>query len=578
MRTRVLSILAVMFLTSALWSQRNAGGGSIPHPVQPPERPRASEGTAAEEGKIEFYSQSFLVQVPVIVTDKNGNHVHGLTKSDVHVFENGKEQPISVFEEQIASNAQLATKPVRPGEFHNLTLSEDQPRVVTVIALDMVNTPFLDQTYGRRELVKFLANSVSSGQVLALMIITSQGLKIVQGLTGDPEQLLQALKKVGGETSAMQNVSASAQEQAAEGEISSPPLPITESADAQAVMEKFVAQGEASYAQFQQQNAIEITLKAFRGIAWELSGLRGRKSLIWATGGFPFAITSPDTIPPGYLSTLYERTMQDLTQAQVSVYPVDIRGLVNSSVMSDATRGRVLTARQINNRAWLQQNSFDTLDLFAEMTGGKAFYNSNDLASSFKRAADDGSSYYMLGYYLNTHNNQSGWRQLKVKIDKKDVEVRARKGFFVTNATIHMDLTRSADLDYAMSSPIEGTGIPVSVKWLGVSGAAATKQAGFEVQLPLNGLAFEPGSPNKLNFDFAVAAWSPNSKDGKPANSMARNFSPTLKESQLAVLQKDGLDFHSSLDLAPGQYAVRFVIRDNVTGKIGSVTAPLKVN
>jgi VWFA-related protein len=607
MRTRALLVLASFLLSTSvfsttlfstmLWAQTRGGGspgggGHAPSsniPSTPSTPSNRSNGTnnfdtpvpmasANDEGKIEFRTQTILVQVPVVVTDKSGNHIHGLTKDDMHVFENGKEQPISVFEELVASNEKVAELATQPGEFHNLVLSDKEPHTVTVIALDTVNTPFLDQTYGRHELVKYLANSLDSGQVLALMIITSHGLQVIQGLTGDPSQLLTMLKKVSGEMPALQGVSPDAQASASAGDMQGMPTPISPGQDPTAAMQSFVDHGDAMYAQFAQQNAIETTLNGFMGIAWTLSGLPGRKSLIWATGGFPFTISDPAAVPGGYLSVLYERTMQALTQAQISVYPVDVRGLVASSPVGDAARSRAPSMRSINNRAWLQQSKIDTLNEFAEMTGGKAFYNTNDLATSFKRAADDASSYYMVGYYLNLNNNKAGWRQLKVKVDKKDTEVRARKGFFVTNATIHMDMSRNSDLSYALTSPIEGTGLPVTVKWLNVSGDGPTKKAGFLVHLPFDGLSFDPTGQNRLNFDFAVAAYAVNGKDGKPSTTLGKSFAPTLTDAQLAEVRAKGVGFNYDLDLAPGQYAVRFVIRDNVSGKIGSVTAPLTVN
>jgi VWFA-related protein len=599
MRTRALLVLAILLssvvFSSILGAQTRGGGGGggrPPSPSIPSGSNRSSNGmgnpnsmntpvplaSANDEGKIEFRTQSILVQVPVVVTDKSGNHVHGLTKTDLHVFENGKEQAISVFEEVVSSNAKLDEVAAKPGEFHNLVLSDQEPHNITVIALDTVNTPFLDQTYGRRELVKYLADNLNSGQVLALMIITSRGLQVIQGLTGDPEQLLAMLKKVSGGMPAMQGVSMDAQADAAAGDVQGVPTPISPGSDPTTAMQSFVEHGDAMYAQFAQQNAIETTLNGFMGIAWTLSGLPGRKSLIWATGGFPFTIAEPATVPGGYLSRLYERTMQALTQAQISVYPVDVRGLVSANPLTDATRSRAPSTGTFTNRAWLQQNTIDTLNEFAEMTGGKAFYNTNDLATSFKRAADDASSYYMLGYYLDLKNNHAGWRNLKVKVDRKDTEVRARKGFFVTNATIHMDLTRGTDLSFALTSPIEGTGVPVSVKWLDVSGDGPTKKAGFLVHLPFDGLSFDPNGQNKLNFDFAVAAYTFHSKDGKPAMTLGKSFAPSLTDAQLAEIRTKGVGFNYALDLAPGQYAVRFVVRDNVSGKIGSVTAPLTVN
>ena len=533
----------------------------------------ANSQSANDEGKIEFRTESILVQVPVIVLDKQGKHVRGLTKEDFKVLENGKEQTVSTFEELISTRGALPAVALKPGQYGNLTLSDQQPRAVTVVVLDTVNTPFLDQTYGRRELVKYLANSMESGQVMALMIITSHGVKIIQGLTGDSAQLIQTLKKVSGEMPSMQSVDVDAQADAATGDIPDMPTP---GGDPDAAMQTFIERGDAIYAQFQQQNAIETTMQAFLGIAWTLSGVPGRKSLIWATGGFPFTIYSPDIVPNGNLAGLYERAMQALNQAQISVYPVDVRGLVNTSPIGDASKAGVPTNRQILNRSWLQQSTIDSLNEFADMTGGKAFYNTNDLATSFKRAADDASSYYMLGYYLDSRNNKAGWRQLKVKIDKKDVDVRARKGFLVTNATIHAELSKNSDMSYALTSPIEATGVPVVVQWGGSESAGDKKKVTFMAHMPANALAFDPSGQDKLDFDFAAIAF--HEKDSKIAGRSGIAFAKQVPAEQVATIRANGVAFRNAIELAPGNYMVRFVVRDNVTGKIGSVTAPLTVN
>lgn len=262
--------------------------------------------------------------------------------------------------------------------------------------------------------------------------------------------------------------------------------------------------------------------------------------------------------------------MHALDEAQVSVYPVDVAGLTTLGA-ENATSPAAL-----RNRSWLHGSSVETLNQVAEMTGGKAFYNTNDLANSFKRAAEDSSSYYMLGYYLDAKNNNAGWRQLKVHVDRKDVEVRARKGFFVTNATLHAELSKNSDLSYALSTPIEGTGVPITVEWAGVAGDGEKKRADYVAHMPPNSLAFDPAGQNRLNFDFVAVAYK--DREAKPAATSVMNYARTVPEAQLASLKTRGIDFRNALELAPGKYLVRFVVRDNVTGKLGSLTAPLTVN
>ncbi len=586
--------LFLLLLSLPAWSQGHGGGsgGGSRSGASTPTRGAASIGnlnpmsmptsfnnlpTADEEGKLEFRTETILVQVPVVVTDKSGNHVRGLTKDSFHVFESGKEQKVSVFEEVVTTNTKITPVMTQPGVFQNLILPPDQPHSVTVIALDTVNTPFLDQSYGRHELIKYLANSVESGQVMALMLMTSRGLKVVQGLTGDPAQLTQILKKASGELPAMQTVTQDATANAAAGDFSdSLYTAITPNTDPTAAMQAFIQRGDAFYAQFQQQNAIETTLNSFLGIAYAPNGIPGRKSLIWATGSFPFALTTPATVPGGYLSTLYERTMQALDEAQISVYPIDMRGLVD---FTDAKSRRAPTTQQMSNRSWYQQSTIDTLNEFAEMTGGKAYYNTNDLAGSFKRAADDASSYYLVGYYLDNSNNKAGWRTLKVKIDKTGIDVRHRQGFFVTNATVHREITRNTDLANALVSPLEGTGIPIAMKWLGVSGDGDKKKAEFMVQLGPGGVTLSAAPDNRVNFEYIVTAYAEKAKKDDVPKKFGQVFASSLPDNQMASLRASGVRFKGALtDVAPGEYAVRLVVRDNVTGKVGSVTAPLTVN
>ena len=594
MFTRRLPLLAVLVLISILASSQTKGGGgarSTGSFVQPANDARNAAvlgkgenldlsvrpNSAADEPRVEFRTQTVLVQVPVVVNDKSGKHLHGLTKEDFTLLENGKPVSVAAFEELTANSTPFVLPAVAKGQFSNLTLEGPQPRNVVVVALDTVNTPFLDQAYGRRELIKFLAHNLNAGQVLSLMLITSHGLKVVQGLTGDPTRLMQALRKASGEISQLETVSTEAQADAATGDM--PSTSFTPYADPFAAIDSFVEYGDAVEAQFRQGNAIETTMNGFLGIALSLSGVPGRKSLIWATGGFPFSMDSPATVPGGYLSLLYERTMLALNQAQISVYPVDIRGLMNNSMFTEGNRSAPVTAlnasRQLTNRMWLQQSKFDTLNDFADMTGGKAFYNTNDIAGSFQRAADDASSYYMLGYYLDTHNTKPGWRSLKVKVDKKDVDIRARTGFFVTNSTMNPLLSRNLDMSNALHSPIEGTGVPVTVQWLNVAATGDKKKAVFMAHMPAGSLSFDPAGRDQLNFDFAALAFD---KDGKEAGQAALSFTKPVPQDQLASVRTNGLNFRNALELAPGQYTVRFVVRDNVTGKVGSVTAPLTVN
>jgi len=417
-----LSFLLGFTVATCAWAQRSGGGRSSGAPAGPVIDPGARYGVVApamptstknpfhshhadEEENVEFSSTTVLIQVPVVVTDKSGAHIHNLAKEDFQVFENGKEQKLGAFEEFTSAHSPLPAPPTKPGEFSNLMVDPNQPRTLAIIAIDSINTAYLDQAFGRRELIKYLSENLDPAQILGLVMMGNKGIRVLHGLTADPAQLVAAVKKVSGEIPTMQGFDAEAQVAAASQSNFSVPSgntsPMSPAPNSDAVpmvdlagqLRDFVLKGDAIAGAFQQEHAIEMTLRAFLDIATYVSGIPGRKSLIWATGSFPFTIDSPSTVPGGQLSLLYERTMTALNQSQVSIYPVDIRGLVANSPTADATySGGNLGPQMMNaavGRSWLQASTLDTLKDFAAMTGGRAFYNINDLAGSFHKAADD---------------------------------------------------------------------------------------------------------------------------------------------------------------------------------------------
>src|SRR5580704_2640519 len=241
---------------------------------------------ADQEKKLVLRSQTVLVQAPVVVSDKSGSHVRKLTRDDFKILENGKQQRIAIFQEVNAGNARPVQTTNAPGTFSNITL-EQQPSSITVIALDTINTPFLDQTIGRKQLIKYLADNLESGRVFGLVVIGRKGLQVISGLNSDPTAIVAALKKASGEMSPMEAFETDGKIAAASGEGASELIGGTP-ADPVARMQQFIQSADAVQGGYQQTRAIEDTLKAFLAIAWSLSGVPGRKSLIWATGSFPF--------------------------------------------------------------------------------------------------------------------------------------------------------------------------------------------------------------------------------------------------------------------------------------------------
>lgn len=307
-----LMLAAAFLLTGqSAWSQRTGGGGgrpasgptTIPHSGGgfggPPQTPNPnSRPTVEDEQKVELSSTTVLVQVPVVVTDKSGAHLHNLKKEDFQVFENGKEQKLGSFEEITTASSPLPVAASQPGVFSNLVVDPSQPRTLAIIAIDEVNTPFLDQATGRKELIKYLSTNLEPGQLLGLVIMGSNGIRVLHGLTSDPAQLIAAVKKVNGELTTMETYDPESQVAGAnQGALGNSNFSQSAEDDIEDQLRDFVTRGDAITGAFQQQAAIETTLRSFLDIANYVSGIPGRKSLIWATGSFPFTIESPSSVP-----------------------------------------------------------------------------------------------------------------------------------------------------------------------------------------------------------------------------------------------------------------------------------------
>jgi hypothetical protein len=267
------------------------------------------------------------------------------------------------------------------------------------------------------------------------------------------------------------------------------------------------------------------------------------------------------------LEPLYQRTLQMLNDASISVYPVDARGLMVFFPGADVS--------QIRNLGSFKQAIFeatrDTMVGFADMTGGKAFYNRNDLDVAFQKAADDSSTYYMLGYYLDK-NAKPGWHKLQVKLKRGGVDVRARNGFFVTDSK-KVD-NRKMDISLALVSPLDYTGLPVTVRWTGGQTEGAKKKIHFQITLPPNANLVDTSNNNFLSLEFVGVV---RTGAGNPVDQFSQHVETNFKPDSLESFNKDGLNYGNDVIVPPGEYSVRFVVRNNVDGRMGSVLAMLKV-
>jgi len=537
----------------------------------------------AQTGLATITSSTELVLIPAVVNDKSGSHLSGLKKEDFLVRQEGKPQAIAIFEEVTTNPGRVRRSAGEQGTFSNIEPagndSGDYHRL-SIIVLDFVNTPFLDQSNARDALVKFLSEVAESGEPMCLLELTSHGLVLLHDFTDDPKQLGIALHQA--QTSALPRI---------HEQVEDPHHPANGPlAGALTAMIRGQLQSESQLASLEAKGAASLTVQALQQIAKAFRGLPGRKSLIWASSGFPFSLSSsssassiaydPDVPVHGRdeMQSAYDNLWRMMNDAQIAIYSVDLRSAsVDIPISTGGVRPTDTEDAQYDIGSQVHDRMLDTnntLELFAQNTGGKAFLGGGNLVQSFRRAVQDDTSYYMLGYYINSKNTKPGWHPVSVAVHTKGTRVRYRNGFFVSRDTS----TNSAqqDIQLALASPLDYTGVPLSVTWSGREpGKAPGKtRVQFDLVMPAKFAAVDESDQNRMVVDIATVATKAN---GEVVADLSQRIDVHLKSDGMEQIQHNGMTYRNGLQLPPGEYNVRFVVRDSIGNRMGSVAAPVTV-
>jgi VWFA-related protein len=525
-----------------------------------------------------FSSSTELVLVPTVVSDKSGVHVPGLQKHEFALRQDGKSRPIAVFEEVKTNSARLHRSEGQNGTFSNFESGSSDNHRLNIIVLDFVNTPFPDQANARNELLKFLSEVAESGEPICLLALTRGGLSLLHDFTDDPKRLADGLRKMG-----------STQPLIHESTVDPGHPPPSDQLGA--TITKLIRgqlQTEAQLASMERRETASVTVQALQQIAKAFRGLPGRKSLIWASSGFPFSLSPPSTLmcepacpvhQRDEVQSEYDNLWKMMNDAQIAIYTVDLRSTTSrtSAGENTFTHPYDIGDPQFDTAAqakWKEEDASSTLQLFAENTGGKVFLGGNNLVQTFRQAIQDDSDYYMLGYYVSRTNTKPGWHQISVTISKKGAHARYRNGFFLSRDAS----TTSArqDVRLALTSPLDFVGVPVSVTW---SGREAGKSAGktrmqFDLVMPANFASVDESDQNHMVVDIAAVARNVN---GDVVAELAQRIETHLKSDGLEQIHHSGMTYRNGLQLPPGEYIVRFVVRDSLGNRMGSVAAPIEV-
>lgn len=499
-----------------------------------------------------------LVQVSVIVQDKKGEPVTDLTRNDFELLDNGKEQAISVFSVETSQPPAPQSQPLSPNMFSNrLEYHAGTPTSVTVILLDGLNTRFEDQAYARGQLIKFLQQLHPQDRVALYTL--GRDLRVLHDFTSDAAPLLRALARYKGRVSP-------------ELDVSEPAEPDTGIAE----LDAWLANSSQQMSDFYIRDRVRRTLNAIEAIANHLSRLPGRKNLVWVSGSFPYSIgfdvllSQNPTREQRTFSPEIGRASQALSNANVAIYPVDARGLIALPVFSADQRKLPSPERAMSVMRSID-HSHDTMRALAEGTGGRAFYNSNDINGGIRRAIEDSRVTYVLGYYP-THGKWDGkFHEIKVKTKRPSLNVRYRRGYFAFSAKPQDEKQRRAALDDAVWSPLDATGIGLTVRVEEAN--AETKTLKVVIQVDPRDVTLQEKDHRWIG--SLDVLFVPRTTDGRQLKGTSDTLNMQLKRETYEQVVQKGLVLTKHVSIAADAYQLRVVVRDQTSGALGSVSIPL---
>jgi VWFA-related protein len=617
MRIKVTSVLTVFFLAAAASSQTGQKPG--------------------EEPTIRISTE--LVQLDVVVTDKNGHVVRGLTKDDFELFESGKKQLITFFElvDTVKGAGMKPSQEQRPSE----QAGPQGPAVSDLnrtfaFVVDDLTIRYEDLSYIKQMMSNFVDNQMRPTDLVAI-VRTVGGKGLLQQFTTDKALLRRAIDALTPATHALamynnprqERISGSLQPLA--GDNGSQPAASHAPGGAEVTPE------EADIiSPFEDSNT---TLRALMSLGTasfvvdSMTQLRGRKSLVLISGGLPiFGSQTGNTFEniSAFLNHLTDRA----TRAGVAIHTMDIRGLGGQSAVASfadtpARSGLRSSARTMNaptvgtapgrnssgelvsgggstteggaesfgrvpDRAQFGfSNPFDVtsarmgLRTLSSVTGGLAVLNKNDFNAGLEKIIDTNEAYYLLAYTPSDNKFKGDFRKVDIKVKGDGYRVYSRRGYFAREERpAAQPTTKQEQLLAAIKSPLARRDVGLDAMLLYKAAAAPADKAknnpqekwgAIDINLLVNpnDLQFEQ-SGDKRQVSYDVAGFVFDEL-GKQRGGFSETINASLSSDEYKQAIKAGFPYAASTTLPPGAYQIRLAVRDNRSGHIGTMYRYLEV-
>ena len=513
----------------------------------------------SEPGTFTLTVKSQLVVETVVVKDKQAKLIQGLTAQDFAITEDGVPQKITFCEHQaLAANASLL--PVAPPGseeirlYKRLTRTQVSPetpeqeryknRRLLALYFDMSALRPADQLRALSAAEQFLRTQLTTVDLVAILRYQGGSVDILQDFTADRNKLLSILETL----------------IVGEGQGSAETIDDASSADTGAAF----GQDDSEFNVFN----TDRQLSALETAAKMLGQLNEKKSLIYFASGL--RLNGIDN------QAQLRATVDAAIKAGVSFWPVDARGLVAEAPLGDATQGSPGNSGVYTGAATLAntnnfQQSQDTLYALAGDTGGKALFDNNDLTRGIVQAQEAISDYYILGYYTSNTAQNGRFRRVKVSLtNDTSANLTYRQGYYADkqfSKFTAVDKERQLEDALMLEDPITELSIAMEIDHFQLN--RAEYFVPIVVKIPGRELALaKRGGAEHTLIDFVGEI-----KDligGTTVTNVRDHVNIKLSEATALELAHRPIEYDTGFTLLPGKYMIKFLARDEETGRIGT--------
>src|SRR6266481_2865093 len=503
--------------------------------------------------------RSQIVIETVVVKDKKGNTIDGLTAKDFTLTEDGVPQTIRFCEPQSLPST-LSDVPLTPlgredikiyNRLARTQIAPESPGDVRykdhrlkALYFDMSAMRPADQLRALAAAEKFIRTQMTTSDLISIMRYSGGAVDVLQDFTADRNRLLSILETL----------------VVGEGQGSAESVDDASSADTGAAF----GQDDSEFNVFN----TDRQLSALQTAARMLGQLNEKKSLIYFASGL--RLNGVDN------EAQLQATVDAAIRAGVSFWPIDARGLVAQAPLGDATQGSPGNAGMYSGAAALAtttnlQRSQDTLFSLAGDTGGKALLDYNDLTKGIVQAQQSITNYYILEYYPTNIALNGKFRHVKILVNPElSAKLDYRQGYFAGkefSKFTTVDKERQLEDALMLGDPITDLTIAIEINYFQLN--RAEYFVPIVVTIPGRELALaKRGGAEHTLIDFVGEI-----KDvygGTTVTNVRDNVNIKLTDATAAELAKQPIEYEAGFTLLPGKYMIKFLARDDETGRIGT--------